>query len=213
MKMGVTAVAAGLAGLGGIATGLSAAALDTTEEADLLSFDLDGRQVRAWVWTSVFREGDEVEVVAERSDEGWRGYGIRRVADGIVALHPHCSRGRYAHYKKSFALFFKVIAIFFMAFYTMGFIVGLCKSMTLTDVKVIFPPLLAASLTAAAIYGVIAYRIAWKFMGFVRLAEGIFEGFGWRDVKNIDLPAITKRTKQQGEPGPLGVLYFRYNGS
>ncbi|SAK88090.1 hypothetical protein AWB75_06020 [Caballeronia catudaia] len=100
-----------------------------------------------------------------------------------------------------------------MAFYTMGFIVGLCKSMTLTDVKVIFPPLLAASLTAAAIYGVIAYRIAWKFMGFVRLAEGIFEGFGWRDVKNIDLPAITKRTKQQGEPGPLGVLYFRYNGS
>ena len=47
-------------------------------------------------------------------------------------------------------------------------------------------------------------------MGFVRLAEGIFEGFGWKDVKNIDLPAITKKGKKPGEPGALGIMYFRY---
>ncbi len=47
-------------------------------------------------------------------------------------------------------------------------------------------------------------------MGFVHLAEGIFEGFGWKDVKNIDLPALTKKGKQPGEPAALGILYFRY---
>jgi hypothetical protein len=48
-------------------------------------------------------------------------------------------------------------------------------------------------------------------MGFVKLAEGIFEGFGWRNVKSIDLPAITKRSKKPGDPAALGVLYFRYS--
>ncbi len=47
-------------------------------------------------------------------------------------------------------------------------------------------------------------------MGFVRLAEGIFEGFGWKDVKNIDLPVITKKDKKPGDPAALGILYFRY---
>jgi len=59
-------------------------------------------------------------------------------------------------------------------------------------------------------YGVIAYRIANRYMGFVRLAESIFQVFGWPDVKHIDLPAATKRTKQPNDPGALGVLYFRY---
>lgn len=48
-------------------------------------------------------------------------------------------------------------------------------------------------------------------MGFVRLAEGIFERFGWIDVKNVDLPAITKRYKKPGDPGALGYLFFRYS--
>ncbi len=63
-NMGATAIAAGLTGLGGVAAGLGTMAMDTTEEADLLEFELDGKSVQAWVWISVFEEGDEVEVVA-----------------------------------------------------------------------------------------------------------------------------------------------------
>jgi len=100
--MGATAVAASLVGLGGVAVGLSGMAMDTTEEADLLEFDLDGKPVKAWVWWSVFAEGDEVEVVAERLGDIWQAFGIRRLSDKIVALHPHCSRGRLAHYRASF---------------------------------------------------------------------------------------------------------------
>lgn len=57
-KMGATAIAAGLVGLGSIATGLAGMATDTKEEADLLEFDLDGKPIKAWVWSSVFKEGD-----------------------------------------------------------------------------------------------------------------------------------------------------------
>ncbi|PTQ90559.1 hypothetical protein C8K18_1331 [Paraburkholderia sp. GV068] len=61
-----------------------------------------------------------------------------------------------------------------------------------------------------AILGAIAYRMSRKFMGFVGLAEGIFQAFGWKNVRDIDLPAITKKSKTSGEPGALGILYFRY---
>ena len=60
-----------------------------------------------------------------------------------------------------------------------------------------------------AILGIIAFRISRKFMGFVSLAESIFWGFGWTDVRNIDLPAITKASKKAGDPGALGVVSFR----
>ncbi len=65
-------------------------------------------------------------------------------------------------------------------------------------------------LISAAIFGIIAYRISRKYLGFVRLAEGIFQVFGWKNVRDIDLPAITKKTKTPEDPGALGVLYFRY---
>ena len=106
--MGVTAVAAGLAGLGGVAIGLAASADDTAEDADLLEFELDGKSIRAWVWISVFKEGDEVEIVAEQFGQIWHAFGIRRVSDRIVALHPHCSRGRYAHYKATVRWWFLI---------------------------------------------------------------------------------------------------------
>ena len=49
-NMGATAIAASVAGLGGVAAGLGAMAMDTTEEADLLEFELDGEPVKAWIW-------------------------------------------------------------------------------------------------------------------------------------------------------------------
>jgi hypothetical protein len=185
-------------------------AMDTTEEADLLEFELDGKSVKAWVWISMFKEGDEVEVVAEPDDNGWLGYGIRRISDRIVALHPHCSRGRYAHYKASFSWFFKLFGALLLGFWILVEKVGYFKSASMVDVAPIILAITVASLLGALTYGVIAYRIAMRFMGFVRLAEGIFQVFGWPDVKNIDLPAITKKSTKPGDPAALGILFFRY---
>ncbi|WP_175022340.1 MULTISPECIES: putative type VI secretion system effector [Burkholderia] len=206
--MGATAVVAGLAGLGGVAIGLAASADDTAEEADLLEFELDGKSIRAWVWVSVFKEGDEVEIVAEPFGEIWRAFGIRRVSDRIVALHPHCSRGRYAHYKATVRWWFYIYSVLMLVMIALGAIMSIFEG--IYNWLGIFYMYAGGGGVAAAIFGVIAFNISRKFMGFVRLAEGIFAGFGWKNVKNIDLPAITKKSKQSGEPGALGVLYFRY---
>ncbi|WP_429500504.1 putative type VI secretion system effector (plasmid) [Robbsia andropogonis] len=209
-NMGATAIAAGLAGLGGVAAGLGAMAIDTTEEADLLEFELDGRPVKAWVWISVFKEGDEVEVVAEPDGDGWLGYGIRRISDRIVALHPHCSRGRYAHYRASFWWFLKLVGCLLLALYLLFAAISYFSGDSLQEFGALALEVIPGALISAAIFGVIAYRISRKYLGFVRLAEGIFSVFGWASVKHIDLPAITKKTKLPNDPGALGVLYFRY---
>ena len=60
-----------------------------------------------------------------------------------------------------------------------------------------------------AITGLIAFNVACKFMPAVRLAESIFAGFGWKNAKSIDLPAITKKYKVAGEGLEVGMLYFR----
>lgn len=207
-KMGATAIAAGLAGLGGIAVGLSGMAMDTTEEADLLEFDLDGKPIKAWVRQSVFGEGDEVEVVAEQWGDTWQGYGIRRISDKLVALHPHCSRGRDAHYKASLRLWLKVCLPLLLFMYLLTGAIAFFDSVdNWTGIVQMWA---VGGLGIVTILGAIAYRMSRKFMGFVSLAEGIFQGFGWKDVKDIDLPAITKKSKTSGEPGALGILYFRY---
>ncbi|AFQ48534.1 putative type VI secretion system effector [Burkholderia cepacia] len=206
--MGVTAVAAGLAGLGGVAIGLAASADDTAEDADLLEFELDGKSIRAWVWVSVFKEGDEVEIVAEQFGQIWHAFGIRRVSDRIVALHPHCSRGRYAHYKATARWWIGLTGTFLLCFNIFAVIVLYFSGES--DWLGVLNLFFWGGVIVSTIAGVISVRMGRKMMKFACLAEGIFSGFGWKDVKNIDLPAITKKSKRPGEPGALGILYFRY---
>jgi len=129
----------------------------------------------------------------------------------FVALHPHCSRGRYAHYRASFSWFLKIVGCLLLALDLIFVAVSYFSGDSLRDFGALaLGAMLPGTLLSAAIFGVIAYRISRKYFGFVRLAEGIFGAFGWPNVKHIDLPAITKRTKTPNDPGALGVLYFRY---
>ncbi|MET3212768.1 UNVERIFIED_ORG: hypothetical protein ABIC48_000511 [Burkholderia territorii] len=209
-KMGATAVAAGLAGLGGIATGLSGMAMDTTEQADLLEFDLDGKAVRAWVWVSVFNEGDEVKVVADQLGDVWQGYGIRRISDQIIALYPHCSRGRYAHYKAAAKWWLAATGVLCIVLMLMDVIMQSLRG-EYSEIPSMLGFILLCSGGIFLVTGFIAFVILRKFMRFVKLAERIFEIFGWDDVRNIDLPAIAKKGKKPGDPGALGFLFFRYS--
>jgi len=209
-KMGATAVAAGVAGLGGAAAGLGGMAMDTTEEADLIEFELDGKSVRAWIWVSVFNEGDEVEVAAEPNGDCWMGYGIRRISDRIVALHPHCSRGRYAHFRACCSWFAKIVGSLLVVGWIMLAISAYLVSLPVTQLGSFAAFSVAAGFAAALVYAVIAYRITRRFMVFVRIAECVFRVFGWPNVKNVDLPAITKKSKKPGDPAGLGIFFFRY---
>ena len=96
-KMGVIAVAAGLAGLSGQAISTAASASDMEEAADYVEFSMGGQQIKGWVWRSPFKEGDDVSVAAELRGDRFEAFGIARPKDKIVALYPHCSRGRRRH--------------------------------------------------------------------------------------------------------------------
>jgi hypothetical protein len=206
-RMGMASVAAAMEGLGGLAIGLARSAMDTTDEADLLEFELDGKPIRAWVWCSVFQDGDDVEIVAEPMGDVWQAYGIRRIEDKIIALHPHCSRGRFAHFKASIRWYLIIYIIIFFAFFFISIVYSIINKYSLYPV---FAGIIYVFIGGGAIYGIIAWRVSRKFMGFVELAERIFTVFGWKDVKNIDLPAITKKNKMPGDPAALGTLFFRY---
>ena len=100
IKMGVIAVSAAIAGLAGQA--IAVASSDFDEDADYLEFTLDGKPVKGWVWRSPFKESDEVEVAAAWTGSHYEAYAIARPKDRVVALYPHCSRGRQRHYANAF---------------------------------------------------------------------------------------------------------------
>lgn len=102
-KMGAIAIAAGLAGLGAQAVATAANATSPEEGADYVEFDLDGRQVKGWVWRSPFRDGDQVVVVGQRQGDDLAVVGIARPRDRTIALYPHCSRGTVRHWLNAVA--------------------------------------------------------------------------------------------------------------
>jgi hypothetical protein len=95
--MGMLAVGAGAVGMSGQAIGMAIYSTDLEEEADYLEFDIDGQPVKGWVWRNPFKEGDEVEVASEWNGKFFESFGIARPKDRIIALYPHCSRGRNSH--------------------------------------------------------------------------------------------------------------------
>jgi hypothetical protein len=206
-KMGLTAVAAALAGSGG-AVGLAAFA-DTREEISKVQFDLDGRHIQGWLTWSPFEEDDEVEVVAEQGEDGsYQAFAILRPADRVIALYPHCSRGRFAHYRASakWALKFFLPVYLAICLLTAGVVFAKGR----LGIADYFSLIGGGGAMSGAVFAVISFRIASKFMPFVRLAENLFTVLGWTNVKNIDLPARTKSKRKAGDTPGLGTLYFRY---
>jgi hypothetical protein len=47
-------------------------------------------------------------------------------------------------------------------------------------------------------------------MGFVRIAETIFETFAWPDPEHIDLRQTSKDNRRENKLDNFGQLYFRY---
>ena len=113
-QAGLTAVAAAMAGSGG-AIGLAGLA-GTQEIADKVSFEVEGMKAQGWLAWSPFEEGDEIEVVADQiGEDSYEVFAILRPADRMIALYPHCSMGRYAHYRRAFRLYCNSFAVLYLA--------------------------------------------------------------------------------------------------
>ncbi|QBG97814.1 hypothetical protein EYC55_02805 [Xanthomonas oryzae] len=205
--IGLTAVGAALVGSGG-AVGLASMA-DVKEEATKIRFEIDGKVVSGWLMWSPFNEGDEVQVVAEKARDGtFIAFAVLRPSDRVIALYPHCSKGWMAHLKTSLSWFIKVYAVVIIAYSTMALsILGYDGELNLSSILWL---LIIPGVAGILVYGVIALRMSLRFKPFIRMAEAIFAALGWKDVKNIDLPARSRAERKSSDTPGLGKLYFRY---
>jgi hypothetical protein len=202
-KLGVVAVAAAFAGMGGQAASAAGFASDIEEPAEYLEFDLNGHPVKGWVWRSPFKEGDIVDVAAEWHGDHYEAYGIARPADKMIALYPHCSRAKGRHIKNAV----KWWGIWNMVFF--GFIVA--------GLSYIGGPAMLLEPAVFWISGAVAFgfilmfiSLARQYMPFVRLSEKIFSILGLPDAKNVDLVKSSKEQRNAEDPPEFGTFYFRY---
>lgn len=209
-NLGASAVSAGLAGMGG--AGIAIATIDSSETADFVEFSVNGEPVRGWFWRFPFQDGDAVELVAERDGQGWTAYGVRRDADALVAVYPHCFEGRRSHYLSTFRFWGIVVAAIFVFMMCLDAVLALFKGTfsiqsQLSAYGIYFIYLLPGLL---AVFGFLAWRGGRKTEGFAQVAEMIFKGFGWADPAGINLRAISRKKRQEGDGRDYGMRYFRY---
>src|SRR6218665_1269 len=188
--MGIVAAANGLAGLSGAAIATASLAGDTEEDADFLEFDIQGHPpVRGWVWRSPFRDGDVVEVVAERRTEHLELVAMTRPQDRIIALYPHCSRGRIRHQWIA-AKWWLIITFAFNALLA-ALLLAISSSAPERREELI-QPYTCLALGSAAFFGLMVHSLSAKWMPFVETAQRVFAALGWPNPTRIDLSATTR---------------------
>jgi hypothetical protein len=201
--IGVIAIEAALAGSAGPAIA-TANATSVEEEADHVTFFLDGNLVETWLWRSPFKPGDFVEIAAEWQNDHYEAFGIARPSDRTVALYPHCSRGKAAHIKNAF--FWGFWLGFFGQFI---FVTGL--GYFIMGPSMFIDPIYYAGLGCLAVFLTIMFTsLARKWLPFVQVAEKVFKALGWPDPGNIDLVKRSKLRRTDKDPGEYGTFYFRY---
>jgi len=209
-KLGILAVISAMAGLDGQAATSAHYASDMEEEADFLEFDLDGQAVKGWLWRNPFKEGDVVWVAAERIDDRWESYGMARPADRMVALYPHCSRGRLAHYRNAFKWWLLggggcLLFVFLPISYTVAGSKMLIRQQELGGLSIVT----AVAMAAMAMAAVITFSTTRQWLPFVRVAEKVFRTLGLPNPSSIDLVKSSKRQRTPKDPGEFGTFYFR----
>jgi hypothetical protein len=195
--MGFTAVLAAMADMADMAgqAASTASNSDTSEPADEVHFTLNGIDMMGHLWFSPFNDGDDVTAVVQEEAGRYIVYALLRPRDRLIALYPHCSRGRWAHWKGFLksgfkgAMWFNLSAVVFF-----GLINAFMSSSWLdwlTSTAIIWGGG-AVAMTVFIMLFTISTAVKW--MQFVRLAESIFTTLGWEDVRNIDLKARSKAT-------------------
>lgn len=205
-RLGVLAVAAGLAGLGGQAISTAANAGSVEEDADYVEFDLDGMAVRSWMWRSPFAEGDFVEVVGELENGVLNAAAIARPADRTVALYPHCSRGRMTHIRNAVKWWLiGSTGVAVLCLIAALFVVGASDY-----VEALTEAVSWVILGFYVFFAAMTASLAWKWMPFVTVAEKVFREFGWERPGYVDLVRTSKESRRADDPGEFGTFYFRY---
>lgn len=208
-RTGAAGALAAAAGLSGIAAGMVAMSMDEMRKGAFgVRFEIDGIPVHGVLWNCFFRDGDEVEVVAEDMGDYWNAFAVARPADRTIALFPHVVSGEVAHYKTSFVVWLKLMGVMLLiGFVVFGAVGAFDKSVSWWDVLQL---VLGGGVGASLIFAIIGIRVSRKYLPFVRIAESVFTALGCEDVKRINLRKHAMKTIRPDDPPALGPFYFRY---
>lgn len=208
-KMGVIAIAAAAAGMGGQAMSTAASASDMEEAADYVEFELNGQSVKGWVWRNPFNEGDIVDVAAEWQNDHYETFGIARPRDKTIALYPHCSRGKTRHNKKAIK-WWLIGGGFLLMFSILMLIIVDWEAQRLFKISIDEGLLVYFTLGPMAFFALMTFSLSRKWMPFVRVAEKVFRTLELPNPGNIDLVKSSKAQRTEQDPGEFGTFYFRY---
>lgn len=210
MKMGATGTLAAAMGLSGVAAGMASMSTDETREVvTQMNFELNGDSVEALVWMCPFEEGQNVCVVAEKFGDYYKAFAVADPDRKTIAMYPHVSSGRIAHYKTTASAMVK----FLFGFSVFGFFLGALfwwLSGGSSDWSGYIYVYSGGMSLTILIFVVIGVRISARYMPFVRIAEGVFRTMGWQNVERINLRRQTLENKKPGDDPYLGAYYFRY---
>ncbi len=203
-KMGIIAIAAAMAGMSGPAIATAGNASSVEEEADHIKFSLNGDPVEAWLWRSPFTDGDIVEIAAEWRNDHYEAYGIARPIDRTIALYPHCSRGRKAHFKNAVFWWFW-LGIFSQYLLSTSILFFIMSWQLFTE------PVYYIVLGGLGVFlAVMFFSLARKWLPFVNIAEKVFNVLGWNGASSVDLVKTSKAQRTEKDPSEFGTFYFRY---
>ncbi|MCX8617670.1 hypothetical protein J3U42_04610 [Gilliamella sp. B2923] len=152
--------------------------------------------LRGWLGFYQFKEGDEVEVVAEKHADHYEVYAMLKPSEQIISIIPPCTGGRKQSLKGELLLYFIVYILFTLC------MVYFFSSFTLDN---LFP-----AFTGLGILFIPAIFITYKrdIATYITLAERIFTTLGWQNVKNIDLVSMSKQqVKKRIEEGKYSTEY------
>lgn len=210
--MGVVAVSAALAGLGGQATAVASNISSMEEAADFVEFDIDTHTVKGWLWRSPFENGDDVNVAVEWQGEYYELFGVSRPSDRTIALYPHCSRSKRRHVKNAF----KWWAILTLAMVLGMFLIDYTLRDSLQDSLDEWQEFFKESFAWFFLVGMLmtiaipAIHLTMKWMPFVRVAEKVFMALELPSAGNVDLVKSSKSQRTAEDPPEFGSMFFRY---
>ncbi|MCP1574823.1 hypothetical protein J2S30_003202 [Herbaspirillum rubrisubalbicans] len=202
--MGIVSVALAAAGMGGQAIATASNVANFQEEADYVEFELDGKSVKGWLWRSPFKEGDTVDAAVAWQGEYFELVALAKPSERVIALYPHCVRGRRAFYTLVLRWLFIFSGIFppaatLFVFLAFGFN------------RIIFKfPFWLAWGGLAFCWTFIIFMLMLQWTPFGKAAQRVFSVLGLKDPSGVDLKKTTKAQRKPGDPPEMGAFFFRY---
>ncbi|WP_288393401.1 putative type VI secretion system effector [uncultured Herbaspirillum sp.] len=206
MRLG--AILSALIGDSGQAASLSGYASSMEDAADFVQFELEERVIRGWLWGAPFKEGDYVEVAVKKIDESYVLFGMCDPARRIIALYPHCSRGRISHLTNAMK-WIGITNIFLFVALCVTTIDWGTFTFLLWDIALapIVPVILVSFFLVVCLIGL---HLAHKWMPFARLAESVFCAMEFQAPSRVDLVKSSRNLRKADEILEGGGIYFKY---